>query len=210
MALTSNVMSSCVLNRIRIFPAYNHFKSILCGYKSAISLDKIYPNSSLNIASHISPEKLLPKSDEDEFSGYIPIGKLKITYSRGSGPGGQHVNKVNTKVDVRFHVASAEWIPQKLRLKLIEKHKNTITKDGILFVKSDKTRSQLLNQADCMDKLRTLIRKLSESEKASPPLTEEQHAIEQARADRETAMRLRQKRERSLIKQHRQSPSDDF
>lgn len=46
------------------------------------------------------------------------MGELKITYSRSSGPGGQNVNKLDTKVDLRFHVNSAEWISEPIRLKL--------------------------------------------------------------------------------------------
>jgi len=46
--------------------------------------------------------------------------KLHITYSKSSGPGGQNVNMVNTKVDLRFHVASAEWISQDIREKILE------------------------------------------------------------------------------------------
>jgi peptidyl-tRNA hydrolase ICT1 len=46
--------------------------------------------------------------------------KLHITYSRSSGPGGQNVNMVNTKVDLRFNVASAEWISQDIRDKILE------------------------------------------------------------------------------------------
>lgn len=46
------------------------------------------------------------------------MDKLKITYSRSSGPGGQNVNKLDTKVDLRFHLNSAEWISEPIRLKL--------------------------------------------------------------------------------------------
>jgi len=46
--------------------------------------------------------------------------KLDITYSRSSGPGGQNVDKVNTKVDLRFHVASAEWLSQDIRDRILE------------------------------------------------------------------------------------------
>lgn len=55
------------------------------------------------------------------FNGYIPIQELQITYSRSTGPGGQNVNKVNTKVDLRFQVASAKWLNDKEKEKLIEK-----------------------------------------------------------------------------------------
>lgn len=59
-----------------------------------------------------------PASKGDKFSGFIPLNNLQITYSRSSGPGGQHVNTVNTKVDVRFKLAEADWIPEKTREKL--------------------------------------------------------------------------------------------
>lgn len=46
--------------------------------------------------------------------------KLQITYSRSTGPGGQNVDKVNTKVDLRFHVASAEWISQDIKQRILD------------------------------------------------------------------------------------------
>lgn len=49
------------------------------------------------------------------------LEKLDITYSRSSGPGGQHVNVVNTKVDVRFHVLTADWLNQSIKETLLEK-----------------------------------------------------------------------------------------
>lgn len=45
---------------------------------------------------------------------------LKITYSRSSGPGGQNVNSVNTKVDTRFHVETAEWLNTRTRAKIAD------------------------------------------------------------------------------------------
>ena len=41
-----------------------------------------------------------------------------MTYSRSSGPGGQNVNKINSKVDLRFHLASAEWLSSELKEKV--------------------------------------------------------------------------------------------
>lgn len=52
---------------------------------------------------------------------FILSESLVITYSRSSGPGGQNVNVVNTKVDVRFHVESAEWLSKELRTKILDK-----------------------------------------------------------------------------------------
>jgi len=57
---------------------------------------------------------------EAKFSGYIPLDKVQITYSGSSGPGGQNVNCVNTKVDLRFQVANATWLSEEIRTKLAE------------------------------------------------------------------------------------------
>lgn len=46
--------------------------------------------------------------------------ELEITYSRSSGPGGQNVNVVNTKVDLRFNIKKASWLDQEIKSKLTE------------------------------------------------------------------------------------------
>lgn len=59
-----------------------------------------------------------------KFTGYIPMKELKITSCAASGPGGQHVNKVNTKVDVRFHVKNASFLSEDIKEKLSKQVKN--------------------------------------------------------------------------------------
>lgn len=51
------------------------------------------------------------------------MNNVTVTYSRSSGPGGQNVNKLDTKVDIRFHVQSADWIPEVVRERLLIKVK---------------------------------------------------------------------------------------
>lgn len=64
---------------------------------------------------------LLFQRADEKFNGYIPMKKLTVTYSRSSGPGGQNVNKLETKVDLRFHVETSDWIPELVRNKLLDK-----------------------------------------------------------------------------------------
>ena len=62
-----------------------------------------------------------------------------------------------TKVDLRFHLESASWLTDDVKNILKMMHINQITKEGYLIVKSDRTRSRQLNQADALQKLRQFI-----------------------------------------------------
>ncbi|KAI9283573.1 hypothetical protein BC943DRAFT_343910 [Umbelopsis sp. AD052] len=88
----------------------------------------------------------------------IPKSDLKVTVSRSSGPGGQNVNKVNTKVDIRLGIKDATWIPEYARIKILKEANVRTTKDGQLIMVSDRTRSQAKNLEDCMEKLTDVIR----------------------------------------------------
>ncbi|XP_060522601.1 large ribosomal subunit protein mL62 [Cylas formicarius] len=171
-------------------------------YKSSISLENLYPGSSLKLRT---PEKVAQVSDE--FDGFIPIDKLEIIYSKSSGPGGQNVNKVNTKVDLRFHLESAEWLSDNIKSSIRQKYNSRITKEGHLIFRSDLTRSQQLNLADCLEKLRSCIRDSVVLEHTPTPETEERIRKRMEKAARE---RLRIKRERSRRNEERRVPEFAF
>jgi len=157
-------MAGC-LRRIFLLATNKNLVNATChranysAFRSQYSLEKIYPNSRLDITTVPQP----PQSKDGRFSGFIPIDQLEITYSRSSGPGGQNVNCVDTKAEIRFQLANAGWIPEPIRAKLQEQMRNLTTKDGYIIVKSDKTRSQQLNLADAMEKLRNMIHKAADS-----------------------------------------------
>ncbi|KAJ1678968.1 hypothetical protein EV182_002992, partial [Spiromyces aspiralis] len=75
---------------------------------------------------------------------------------------GQNVNKVNTKVYMRFVVDHQAWLPEYIRERLKTVASSYINKRGELLVISDKTRSQALNRSDCLDKLWHLLMMASE------------------------------------------------
>ncbi|KAH8356681.1 hypothetical protein KR084_007077 [Drosophila pseudotakahashii] len=170
-------------------------------YRSDLSLDKLYPSSRLQIYTPPPP----PPGSGNKFSGFIPMDRLEITYSRSSGPGGQHVNTVNTKVDVRFKVAQADWIPEQTRQKLLKVLANRITKEGYFYIKSDLTRSQQMNLADALEKLRSIIRS-QEALEAAPPSEETLEKLRR-RQERAARERLQLKRGRAQVKADRQGPS---
>jgi peptidyl-tRNA hydrolase ICT1 len=71
---------------------------------------------------------------------HIACNRLEFQYARSSGPGGQNVNKLNTKAEVRFHVETADWLPVEVRQRLTEYQSNKINKDGDLIVSSQEHR----------------------------------------------------------------------
>lgn len=131
------------------------------------------------------------------FDGVIPIKRLIIESCRSTGPGGQHVNKKNTRVSVSFHLESADWLPPETREKLAEIHKARLNKDGFLTIRSDKTRAQTLNIADCLDKMRCYI---SEAEQPpEPEISLETIELRRQQQERASAKRLRDKRMKSMF-----------
>ncbi|XP_035781595.1 peptidyl-tRNA hydrolase ICT1, mitochondrial-like [Anopheles albimanus] len=169
-------------------------------YRSDLALETIYPNSNLRLYTPAPPAA----KPDGSFNGYIPMNKLNITYSRSSGPGGQNVNTVSTKVDIRFHLESATWLPEATRKRLAELQKGRITKDGFLVIKSELTRSQQMNTADALERLRSFIRQAEQPLLVEPsPETEEMLRRRHEKATRE---RLAMKRNRSNTKAQRQAP----
>jgi peptidyl-tRNA hydrolase ICT1 len=58
--------------------------------------------------------------DLDQPVPKISLEHVTMSFARSGGAGGQNVNKVNTKVDMRFKVMEADWLPERIRLKLLQ------------------------------------------------------------------------------------------
>jgi ribosome-associated protein len=87
----------------------------------------------------------------------IPLGELRLSFSRSSGPGGQNVNKVNSKVTLHWNVATTAQLPEDVRQRFLERYRGRITTDGDIVLSSQLTRDQGRNRTDCLEKLRNLI-----------------------------------------------------
>ncbi|XP_041942254.1 peptidyl-tRNA hydrolase ICT1, mitochondrial isoform X2 [Alosa sapidissima] len=135
----------------------------------------------------------------------IPIDRLKISYSRSSGPGGQHVNKVNSKAEVRFHVQTADWISAEVRTELLQRFKTRVNKAGELVVTSEVSRSQHRNLADCVQKIRHMI---SEASYTPPEPSEEDLVLRAQRLEKRDQERLKQKKLLSALKKSRRMDFD--
>ncbi len=85
------------------------------------------------------------------------LTEVAFTASRSSGPGGQHVNKVNTRVELKFNLTESKFLTPEQKERLQLKLANRISKKGILSVSSQEKRSQVLNKEICIEKFISLI-----------------------------------------------------
>jgi len=88
----------------------------------------------------------------------IPEHEVDFAVSRSGGPGGQNVNKVSTRVTLRFNVDASEVLSIDQRRLIRSRLATRINKEGILQVTSQRTRSQELNRADVQERFAELLR----------------------------------------------------
>jgi ribosome-associated protein len=124
----------------------------------------------------------------------IPEHELNFVASRSGGPGGQNVNKVSSRVALRFDVENSTALNAEQRERIRTKLASRINKDGILQVTSQRTRSQDLNREDAVARFTDLLRTAFHEEKA-------RIKTRATRVSKEE--RLKEKRKRTKVKQSR-------
>ena len=98
--------------------------------------------------------------------------EVEFSASRSSGAGGQNVNKVNSKVTLRWNVISSKLISEEQRGLILQKLKTQLTNDGNLIVSNQKNRSQLQNRDAAIQKFNAVLKKVftvQKSRKKSKP-----------------------------------------
>ena len=127
----------------------------------------------------------------------IPYSELKFDFFRSSGPGGQHVNKVETGVRLRFDVTHSIYLPDDMKKRLMLIHNSKINRGGELLVESTIYKSQHRNKLEVIAKLTKLLVQASKKEKKRIRTTRTSSSIEK---------RLFKKKKRSNIKKLRSKP----
>jgi len=92
----------------------------------------------------------------------ISLAEFSFEFMRSSGPGGQNVNKLNTKVRLRWPVSSSKSLEEDVRGRIEERYRRRINADGEFLVTSQRFRDQERNRADCLDKLSELLAAVAE------------------------------------------------
>jgi len=87
----------------------------------------------------------------------IPDSEFQFTFVRSSGPGGQNVNKVNTKALLRWPVTASPSLSGPVRARFLARYGSRLTIAGELLISSQRTRDQGKNRDDCLEKLRAML-----------------------------------------------------
>jgi ribosome-associated protein len=119
---------------------------------------------------------------------------LTFKFSRSTGPGGQNVNKVNTKVTVLFDVAGCNSFSAAQKKRMLKKLATRISKNGLLRVVCQRYRTQKANRTAAIERLQKLL-----TTALHAPRARKKTSIPKAAREK----RLEEKRQRSFLKKQR-------
>lgn len=124
----------------------------------------------------------------------VPLDELEFRFSKSSGPGGQHVNKAETRVTLMFDVAGSPTLTDEQKALLLEKLENRMDKMGVLQISVQTFRSQNRNRDTAVARLQKLLKKALTPPKKRKPTKPSKAAKEK---------RLNEKKQRSQRKEDR-------
>ncbi|MBN2581085.1 MAG: aminoacyl-tRNA hydrolase [Pirellulales bacterium] len=130
----------------------------------------------------------------------IPLDEVSITFARSAGPGGQNVNKVNTKAVLRWRVRETERLPEEVHRRFCAAYSRRITREGDLVLQSQRFREAGRNAADCLEKLRAMLAAVARPPKRRKPTRPTRGSVRR---------RLDAKRRRSQRKRGRRMTGDE-
>ncbi|REK12409.1 MAG: aminoacyl-tRNA hydrolase [Planctomycetota bacterium] len=116
----------------------------------------------------------------------IPESELETTFARSSGPGGQNVNKVNSKAMLRWRARTSEALPDDVRERFLARYRSRITTDGDIIVSSQRYRDQARNVDDARKKLCAMLASVAVPPKKRKP-TKPSRAAKQRRLESKQA-----------------------
>jgi ribosome-associated protein len=124
----------------------------------------------------------------------IPLSELTFRFSRSGGPGGQHVNRSETRVELIFDVAHSPSLSEAQREKILDRLSRLIDQEGVLRLTASETRSQHQNRERAQIRFQNLLQSALKPRKRRRPTRPTRASVER---------RLEDKRRRSARKRER-------
>jgi len=130
----------------------------------------------------------------------IPERELSFSFARSSGPGGQNVNKTETKAILRWDVLRSPSLPDDVRARFTHAFATRITTEGELVLSSQRHRDRARNIDDCLAKLAAMLRSVATPRRKRRPTRPGKGAVER---------RIAEKKRRGGAKRERRRPAED-
>jgi len=124
----------------------------------------------------------------------IPRSEFQFTFVRSSGPGGQNVNKVNSKAVLRWPLAASPALPPDVRDRFLTRYGSRLTSEGELIVSSQRFRDQGRNIDDCLEKLAAMLGEVARPPRRRRPTKPSKSAVQKRLTTKQAHSRKKHRR----------------
>ena len=129
----------------------------------------------------------------------IPLSELRYQFSRSGGPGGQHVNRTETQVELTFDVEGSASLDDSQRARVLDKLASVIDGRGVLHLSCQATRSQARNRAEVTERFQRLLQRALHVPKRRRPTRPTRGAVERRLEEKRRAGTLKRERSRQQL-----------
>jgi ribosome-associated protein len=126
----------------------------------------------------------------------IPLTEFDLSFARSSGPGGQNVNKVNSKAVLYWDIGKSPSIPEPVRQRFLARYHHRVAAGDIVVIQSDEYRDQRRNVDACMAKLADMLRSVLTPPKPRKPTKPTKGSVQRRITDKKRSGEKKKNRAR--------------